>query len=80
MTTGQAAATAASVCLKEGIAPRQLDGAVVRRMMIEEGVALDEPPGGHWATVREQLRGGEFVVVPGDFVGVMTEDGLRTHM
>jgi len=79
MTTGQAAATAASVCLKEGIAPRQLDGAVVRRMMIEEGVALDEPPGDHWATVREQLRG-EFVVVPGDFVGVMTKDGLRTHM
>jgi hypothetical protein len=79
MSTGQAAATAAAVCLKEGLAPRQVDGRQVRQLMIAQGVPLDEPPSGHWATVRQELRG-EFVVLPGDFVGVMTKDGLRTHM
>ncbi len=79
MTTGQAAATAAKVCMDEGLTPRQVDGKRVRELMIARGVPLDEAPGGHWATVRQELRG-EFVVVPGDFVGVMTKEGLKTHM
>ena len=47
--------------------------------MIEQGVPLNEPPGGHWAAVKKELKG-EFVVVPGDFIGVKTADGIRTHM
>jgi hypothetical protein len=79
MATGQAAGTAAALCLKEGVTPRELDGRRVRQEMIAQGVALDQAPDGHWATVRQELRG-EFVVLPGDFVGVMTKDGLKTHM
>jgi hypothetical protein len=79
MSTGQAAATAASLCLKGGLTPRELDGKQVRKTMIEQGVPLDEEPGGHWAAVKKELKG-EFVVVPGDFVGVMTPEGIKTHM
>ncbi len=79
MSTGQAAATAASICIKEKITPRELDGKLVRQTMIKQGIPLDEPPGGHWAEVKKQLQG-EFVVLPGDFIGVMTKDGIRTHM
>jgi hypothetical protein len=79
MSTGQAAATAASCCIKENITPRELDGKIVRKRMIEQGVPLDKEPGGHWAAVKKQLRG-EFVVVPGDFAGVRTADGIKTHM
>lgn len=79
MSTGQAAATAASCCIKEKTTPREVDGKTVRKIMIGQGVPLDEEPGGHWAAVKKQLKG-EFVVVPGDFVGVRTPDGIKTHM
>jgi hypothetical protein len=79
MSTGMAAAIAASLCLKEKITPRQLDGKRVRLAMIAQGVPLDNPPGGHWAAVKKELKG-EFVVLPGDFVGVLTKDGIKTHM
>ncbi|HEX7475425.1 MAG TPA: FAD-dependent oxidoreductase [Dehalococcoidales bacterium] len=79
MSTGQAAATAAALCLKNGISPRELDGKLVRKTLIQQGVPLDEEPGGHWAEVKKQLKG-EFVVTPGDFIGVRTPDGIKTHM
>ena len=80
MSTGQAAAAAAVLCCKEGINPRALDGARVRQALIDQGVPLNEPPGGHWADIKKSLKG-EFVVVPGDFVAVKGEDGIiRTHM
>lgn len=79
MSTGQAAAIAASFCIKDGITPRELDGKTVRKTMIKQGIPLDEEPGGHWAEVKNQLKG-EFVIVPGDFAGVRTPDGIKTHM
>jgi hypothetical protein len=79
MSTGQAAGIAASLCLKDGITPRELDGRRVRKAMIELGIPLEEAPGGHWAAVKKELKG-EYVVMPGDFVGVLTADGIKTHM
>jgi hypothetical protein len=79
MSTGQAAGIAAASCLKDGITPRELDGRRVRKAMVEEGIPLDEAPGGHWAAIKKELKG-DFVVMPGDFVGVLTADGIKTHM
>jgi hypothetical protein len=80
MSTGQAAAIATALCLKEGIRPRGLDGKLVRETMIKQGVPLDKAPGGHWAAVKKELKG-EFVVLPGgDFVAVRTPKGIKTHM
>lgn len=79
MGMGQAAGIAASLCLKEGLMPRYLDGRLVRQAMIAQGVPLDKEPDGHWADVKKELKG-EFVVTGGDFIGVMTKDGLKTHM
>jgi hypothetical protein len=79
MSTGQAAATAAALCLKNGISPRELDGKLVRKTLIQQGIPLDAEPGGHWAEVKKQLKG-EFIVMPGDFIGVRTPDGIKTHM
>lgn len=75
IATGQAAGIAASLCLKEGTSPRELDGKRIRAIMIEEdGVPLDQEPGGHW----ERVRGfqGNHVVLAGDFIGYQTEDGI----
>ena len=79
MSTGQAAAIAAALCMKDNIVPRDLDGKLVRQTMIDQGVPLDDEPGGHWAAVKKELKG-EYVVMPGDFVGVLTPDGIKTHM
>jgi hypothetical protein len=79
MSTGQAAAIAAALCIKGGTMPRELDGKLVRKTMIEQGVPLDQEPGGHWAAVKKDLKG-EFVVTAGDFIGVRTADGIKTHM
>ena len=78
MSTGQAAAIAAAFCIKDGIVPRKLDGNVVRKAMIEQGIPLDKEPDGHWATVKEFK--GEYVVLPGDFIGVLSPDGVKTHI
>lgn len=81
MSMGQAAATAAALCLKNSTIPRKLEGKLVRQKMIEQGVPLDKEPGGHWANVKKQLKGGEFVVTGGDFIAVKMPDGsIRTHM
>jgi hypothetical protein len=79
MSTGQAAAVAAALCIRDAVVPRELDGTLVRKTMIEQGVPLDEEPGGHWAEVKKELKG-EYVILPGDFAGVMTSEGIKTHM
>ena len=84
MNSGQAAGTAASLCLKAGITPRALDGKLVRKTLIEQGIPLNEEPGGYWATLKQELtelqdQKGELVVLPGDSVGVLTSDG-QVHM
>jgi hypothetical protein len=78
MSTGQAAGIAAAMCLKNGITPRQLDGKLVRKEMIKQGTPLDKEPDKHWADVKKIK--GEHVVLTGDFIGVMTPDGIKTHM
>lgn len=77
MSTGQAAGMAAALCIKEGIIPRQLDGKLVRKAMIEQGIPLDKEPDGHWADAKK-LKG-EYVVGPGDFIWVQTPEGLKAH-
>jgi hypothetical protein len=79
MSTGQACAIAAAMCIKSGVIPRDLDGKLVRKAMIDRGIPLDEEPGGHWAAVKKELKG-EYVILPGDFAGVLTSEGIKTHM
>jgi hypothetical protein len=73
MVMGQAAGTAAAMCVKEDLAPRDLDGVRVRRGLIDQGVPLDRPPGGIW----EQLRNmpGTVEVASSDFAVIVNEDG-----
>ena len=78
MSTGQAAGIAAALCLKDGTVPRRLDGKLVRDAMIKQGIPLDKAPDGHWAAIRE-VRG-EYVVGPGDFIMMLTPEGLKSHM
>ncbi len=78
MTTGQAAGTAAGLCLKGGVIPRALDGKLVRKAMIEQGVPLDKEFKGFWAGMKKEkteMKEGEFVVLPGDFAARLTPDG-----
>lgn len=71
---GQAAAYGASLYLDSGLAAiRELDGALVRGKMIENGVRLDEAPGGYWKKIRE--FDGQPVVTPSDMVEMMNEKG-----
>ncbi|MBS7640327.1 MAG: FAD-dependent oxidoreductase [Candidatus Bathyarchaeia archaeon] len=42
MKTGQAAGTAAALCIKKNTKPRELDGKLVRKTLIEQGVRLDK--------------------------------------
>jgi hypothetical protein len=79
MSTGQACAVAAELCMKNNLMPRDLDGGIVRKTMIDRGIPLDEAPSGHWAAVKKELKG-EYVILPGDFAGVRTSDGIKTHM
>lgn len=76
MSMGQAAGIAAALCVKNGTIPRKLDGRLVRKTMIEQGVPLDKEPDPYYfrwrATVAELKAKGEidYVVLPppGDFV------------
>jgi hypothetical protein len=73
MMMGQAAGTAAAMCAHEGVAPRDLDGVGVRRALIEQGVSLDEPPGGHWEKLRNMP--GRVEVAGADFAVIVNEEG-----
>lgn len=78
MNSGYAAGVAASICLREGISPREVDGTCLRQIMIEEKMFSDSDPDKHWSSVRE--LNGEFVVLPSDMVGIRTDAGIKTHI
>jgi hypothetical protein len=67
MSTGQAAALAAGICVKEKEIPRRIDGKAIRKMMIAQGIPLDKPVKGKMA---EGKVGGEFYITAGDFIGI----------
>ena len=81
MSTGQAAGLAAKLCIDRGVRPRDLDGKYVRQIMIDNGVPLDEIPGGFWAyledseTLRNNLGNFNFVRLRGDMTSVQLADG-----
>ncbi|MBR5734698.1 MAG: hypothetical protein IKX79_04085, partial [Desulfovibrionaceae bacterium] len=70
----QAAGYGASLFIDQKLgAIRDLDGSQVRQMMIENGVPLDEPPGGHWKEIREFK--GEPVVSASDMCVLVDKKG-----
>jgi hypothetical protein len=73
MVMGQAAGTAAALCAKEGVAPREMDGVRVRRALIAQGVPLDQPPGGIWEKLRTMP--GSIEVASSDFAVIVNEEG-----
>jgi hypothetical protein len=82
MSTGQAAAIAAEMCLKSGKTPREIDGKEVRQAMIDGGVPLDKAPDGFWAYLAESAKDdasqNEYIRLRGDFMGVRLPDGKIT--
>ncbi|NLB29510.1 MAG: FAD-dependent oxidoreductase, partial [Clostridiales bacterium] len=79
MSTGQAAALAAKMCIIDGARPRDIDGKRVRQAMVDSGVPLDKAPDGHFAYLAEKARDDlekyEYVRIRGDFVAVKLPDG-----
>jgi hypothetical protein len=73
MSMGQAAGTAAALCAKGNVAPRTLKGTLVREALIQQGVALDQPPGGFWETLRSMP--GKIEVASADFAVIVNETG-----
>ncbi len=69
MGTGHAAGVAAFEALKNGVTPREIDGRVLRKILIEQdGVELDKPCGGYWAELAAKT--GTMSVGSGDFIVV----------
>lgn len=55
MGTGHAAGIAAAKSVKDGVRPRDIDGKLIRQILIEEeNVPLDQPPDGYWKELREK--------------------------
>ncbi|MCS7114066.1 MAG: FAD-dependent oxidoreductase [Candidatus Bathyarchaeota archaeon] len=83
MSMGQAAGTAAALCVKNGATPRKLDGKLVRKTMIEQGVPLDKEPDPYyfrWRAIINELKAkGEiqYIIVPGDFATAVPADGPK---
>ena len=74
MGMGQAAGYGASIFIDQGLeALRDIDGKLVRQMMIDNGVPLDQPPGGHWKEIREFK--GEPVVSASDMCVLVDKKG-----
>ncbi len=55
------------------MAPRALKGTLVREALIQQGVALDQPPGGFWETLRSMP--GKIEVASADFAVIVNETG-----
>lgn len=73
MGTGQAAAVAADMSIKDAVRPRDLKGEQVRELLIEEErIPLDKPCDGYWAELRDAK--GELFVNPGDSIGIRFTD------
>lgn len=68
MGTGHAAGIAASVCVKEGVRPHDIEGERIREMLKDDGVDLDAPCDGYWQELRE--NDGELFINGGDFISI----------
>ncbi|MBR3277246.1 MAG: FAD-dependent oxidoreductase [Eubacterium sp.] len=68
MGTGHAAGLASYVAISEKVRPRDIDGRVIRQMLIAEGVPLDQPTDEFWEFTRKQAEEGEFFINPGDAI------------
>jgi len=66
MGTGHAAGLAASIAIKEKVRPRDIEGARIRKLLVDEGVDLDKPTDGYWLELREQK--GDLIINGGDFI------------
>lgn len=74
MSTGQACAIAADVCIRNNILPKLIDPKEIRRKMIEEeGIPLNEPTDGYWEKLRNAP--GEYVTDFTDTALIRTPDG-----
>ncbi|MBR5731237.1 MAG: FAD-dependent oxidoreductase [Firmicutes bacterium] len=74
MGMGQAAGYGASLFIDQKLdAIRDLDGRLVRQMMIDNGVDLNNPPGGYWKVIREFE--GEVVVSAADMCEIRNSKG-----
>lgn len=70
MGTGQAAAVAADLAIRETVRPRDIDGTRVRKVLMEEeGIPLDQPCDGHWAELRN--KPGRYVVTRADALSIV---------
>jgi hypothetical protein len=69
MGMGQAAALGAALVIDQKLdAIRELDGKLVRRAMIDNGVALDKLPGGYWE--QQRMLKGDFAVSAADMIEI----------
>lgn len=73
MSMGQAAGTAAAMCVQERVVPRAVDGARVRQALIDQGVPLDKPPGGFWERLRNMP--GRIEIASADFAVIVNDTG-----
>lgn len=75
MGTGHAAGLAASIAIGEEIRPRDIDGARLRSLLVEEGVDLDQPCDGYWQELRDMDC--DFVINGGDFISCVPKAVAR---
>ena len=66
MGTGHAAGLAADIAIREKVRPRDIDGCHIRKLLIEEGVDLDQPCDGYWKELRDMncdlvINGGDAI-------------------
>ena len=78
MSMGQAAGHAAALAAERRIAPREIDGRELRELLIREGARLNEPPQGHWETMRNAT--GEYYVNSNDIVAIYDGDTAAGHI
>ena len=71
MGTGQAAGVAAAYAMRSKLIPRDIDGRIIRKILIEEeGVELDKLPDGYWADLRTR-EGDDVVSAFGDAIVIV---------
>lgn len=66
MGTGHAAGLAADIAIREKVRPRDIDGCRIRKLLIEEGVDLNQPCDGYWKELRDMdcdlvINGGDAI-------------------